>query len=183
MVRLSVGLILLVVFTGRAQSYQPVDAGSTVGFKIRNFGTTVEGSFTGLAGSIAFDPEHPEKAKISVTVNAASINTGIGLRDKHLKKEDYLAAATHPTLSFSSSRITFQKPGEGRAEGTLTIKKTSRQVTIPFTYTILENTLNLKGELTINRRDFDVGGNSLTMADDVRIVLDVQAMRIAESDR
>ena len=88
-----------------AQNYTAADAGSEVKFSIKNFGLNVDGSFKGLQGKIVFDPANLSTATINVSVDAATVNTGNGSRDKHLKKDDYFDVAHHTKLTFLSSKI------------------------------------------------------------------------------
>ena len=62
------------------------DSGSTVKFKIKNLGVTVTGSLSGLKGKASFDPANLGQSSIESTVDVGTINTGIDLRDDHLKK-------------------------------------------------------------------------------------------------
>ena len=91
--------------SGWSQNFQPTDEGSSVTFKIKNLGLSVEGSFTGLKGTIQFDPNDLQSSKFNVSIKAASINTGINLRDKHLKKEEYFNAANFSEIRFVSTRV------------------------------------------------------------------------------
>lgn len=70
-----------------AQTFKPVDAGSIIKFTIKNFGLPVEGTFTDLQGEITFDIQNPANGKFNVSVDANSINTGIEMRDNHLRKK------------------------------------------------------------------------------------------------
>ncbi len=47
---------LAVMFNAITQTYTPTNEKQAVNFSIKNFGLIVEGSFTGLVGSIVFDP-------------------------------------------------------------------------------------------------------------------------------
>ena len=81
------GLMLLAQF----QTMKPVDEGSAVKFRIKNFGGTVIGSFKGLNGTIHFNPSDLSSAAFDVTVDVNTINTGIDMRNNDLKKEKYFA--------------------------------------------------------------------------------------------
>ena len=72
-----------------AQQYTPADAGSSVKFVIKNFGLNVDGSFMGLQGKITFNRDNLAASVFNVSVDAATVNTGNGKRDTHLKKEEY----------------------------------------------------------------------------------------------
>jgi len=125
--------------------YKPVDIGSDIQFKVRNFGFNVSGSLTGLSGRIKFDPELPAEASFDVSVDPNTINTGIDMRDDHLKKFSYLDAKDH-----------------------------TQPVTFPFTAEATQGGYHFKGMFTINRKDFDVGGSS-TISDEVQIALSIIA--------
>lgn len=156
-----------------AQVLAPLGGSSRVSFKIRNFGTTVEGTMSGLKGTIRFDAGTISTAQFDVTLDANTIDTGISMRDNHLHKKDYFDVATYPSIRFVSTKVSAVKAGEATVTGTLTIKKTSKEITFPFKYTQLNDLPQFSAEFAINRRDFNVGGSSMTMSDDVKIVLSV----------
>lgn len=159
-----------------AQNYIPADASSEVRFAIKNFGVTVNGSFKGLKGKIIFDEQALAASSVTVTVDASTVNTGNGSRDKHLKKEDYFNAEAYPTLSFVSTKIT-GKPGAYNIEGNLTIKGTTKTISFPFTATATTNGYRLNGQFKINRRNFNVGGSSWVLSDDLTVSLSVTVIK------
>ena len=63
--------ILSVNILAFGQSFVPVDSGSTVKFRIKNFGFNVDGSFSGLKGTINFDPGNPDAGSFDVSVVTA----------------------------------------------------------------------------------------------------------------
>lgn len=148
---------------------------AAVTFKIRNAGLTVNGSFDGFMGNLVFDPAMPEKAQLSASVNTSTIDTGIGMRNNHLKKEEYFDVANHPKITLKSTHI--EKKGANAYLGTfaLTIKGTTRNVTIPFTVSQTGTIAQFGGEFEINRRDYNVGGRNLLMGNDVTITIAIQA--------
>ena len=146
-----------------------------VTFKIRNAGLNVDGSFKGFDGMLIFDPAAPEKGQLSATVETATLETGITMRNNHVKKEEYFDVATYPKIKLKSTNIT--KKGNNEYVGTfaLTLKKTTKNVTIPFTFTQTGSTGQFEGEFSINRRDYDVGGRSLLMSNEATIHISIQA--------
>lgn len=161
-----------------AQQYNATDAGSEVKFTIKNFGLNVNGSFKGLQGKIAFDPGKLAAASINVSVDAATVNTGNGARDKHLKKEEYFDISNHPKLAFVSSKLSAGAvAGTYNLQGTLTIKGISKQINFPFTATAIANGYRFEGKFKINRRDFKVGGGSWVLSDELAISLNVSAIK------
>lgn len=148
---------------------------AAVTFKIRNAGLNVDGTFGGFSGQLVFDPATPEKAQLSASVDATTLETGINLRNNHLKKPDYFDVAAHPRISLKSTKI--EKKGGNAYLGTfaLTLKGTTRTVMIPFTVAQSGMMAQFSGEFVINRRDYEVGGRSLLLSDDVKINLSIQA--------
>lgn len=177
----NIAVLFLFFFTATclyAQQYVPVDAGSSVKFVIKNFGLSVDGSFKGLQGKISFSPENLSAAVFNVSVDAATVNTGNGSRDGHLKKDDYFDVAKYPTINFTSTKITTgSKQGEYTMNGTVTIKGISKPVSFPFVVSTAASGNIFSGQFKINRRNFKVGGNSLVLSDDVTLTLNVSTVK------
>lgn len=177
MKRLSVLLLLMVsLIEINAQKLQPADEGSSVKFSIKNFGFATGGNFSGLKGAVQFDPANSGAASFNVTVDAGSINTGNTTRDNHLRKNEYFDVANHPLISFTS--ISVSKVAGSASfviTGSLTIKGITKKITFPFTATTQNNGYLFSGSFTINRRDFGIGGNSMVLADNLQVTLNVFA--------
>ena len=150
---------------------------SNITFIIKNAGLSVSGKFSGFESKLNFYPDHLASSTILASVDANSINTNLDLRDKHLKKEEYFDVAKYPKIEMSS--VSFEKLTEGYFKGKfkLTIKKTSKEVNIPFYYSESKGTAQLRGSISIDRRDFKVGGNSWTLSDSVKISILVNATK------
>lgn len=169
-------VLLLLANIGFGQLYTPSDSQSKVHFVIKNFGAKTGGDFTGLKGSIAFDPKDLNSARFKVSVNAVSVNTNNKTRDKHLRKEEYFDVEKFPLVSFESTKITATSvTGRYFVTGNLTIKDVTKMVRFGFTATPSNNGYAFKGTFEINRRDFGVGGNSISLADKLTVTLDITA--------
>jgi polyisoprenoid-binding protein YceI len=167
----------MIVLTGNLliAQYKPVDNGSSVKFKIKNFGINTSGSFTGLQGYIKFDTNHPDEASFDVSVDANTINTGTEMRDNHLRNDTYFDVKNYLRIRFVSTKVTAStKPGVLFIFGKLTIKNQTKDISFPFTTTATNEGYLFKGEFTINRRDFGVGGASV-ISDNLEVQLSVLA--------
>ena len=159
-----------------AQNYVPADSISQVNFKIKNFGINVGGSFRGLQGTILFDPSNLATSRFEVQVDAASVNTGIDMRDEHLRREEYFDVKNYPHIKFISTRITpSTKSGWLFIFGNLTLKNVTREISFPFKANRIGEDYVFEGEFKLNRRDFGVGGGSMVMGDNVTISMAVLA--------
>lgn len=107
---------------------------SSVNFKIRHFFTPVAGSYGDWDGVIRFDPANLSGSSINMTINAGSVNTANDRRDAHLRTADFFETDKFPTMRFVSTNI--QKMGENSfvAVGNLTIKETTKEIRLPFTF-------------------------------------------------
>ncbi len=170
-------LIFFLLFSiAYSQQYTVVDEGSEVGFTIRNFGVNVKGSFSGLEGEIVFDEKDLASSEFRVTVKANTVNTGIKRRDNHLNQEEYLDTEKHPLLQFISDKVTTSTDKDHWfIFGKLTIKGVTKEISFPFKAIKESNDYIFEGSFTINRRDFNVGGGSISMADELTVNLKVLA--------
>jgi polyisoprenoid-binding protein YceI len=168
----------IVLSTGLfSQALVPGEEGSSVRFRIKNLGFNVTGSFSGLDGAIHFDAAKPASASFEVSIDANTVNTGIDMRDSHLRKEDYFDVKNHPRIRFVSTKVTNStKAGTFFLYGNLTIKGTTKEISFPFSATPNETGYLFEGEFKINRRDFKVGGGS-TVGDNLTVMLKVQAKK------
>jgi polyisoprenoid-binding protein YceI len=170
-------LLSMIVLSGNmlTAQYRPVDNGSSVQFKIKNFGININGSFTGLQGNIKFDINHVSDANFDVSVDVNTVNTGIEMRDSHLRNDTYFDVKNYPRIHFVSTKVTAStKAGVLFIFGKLTIKNQTRDISFPFTATTTNDGYLFKGVFNINRRDFDVGGSSI-ISDNLEVQLSVLA--------
>ena len=146
---------------------------SSISFKIKNAGLTVDGTFSGLEATIKFNSIKPDDGSITASVSTKSVNTGNDMRDGHLRKEEYFNAEKFPKIILQSTSI--EKTGPITYKGTfnLTMKGVTKQVIIPFNFLKIPEKTEFKGSFSINRRDFGVGGSSISMSDNVTLALDI----------
>lgn len=129
---------------------------SKVTFEIANTGlNTVEGSFTGMNGTLQFDENNLGSSSFNVCINASTINTGNKSRDKHLKNEDFFDVEKYPTICFKSESISQSSFGFV-AKGSLTMHGITKAIEIPFVY----KNQTFTGNFFIKRLDYGVGPNS-----------------------
>ena len=86
-----------------------VDAAHTrVGFVARHaMVTKVRGQFNDFEGSGVVDAADFTKSSVTVTIQAASIDTRNEQRDAHLRSNDFLAMEDYPQITFTSTGMGF----------------------------------------------------------------------------
>ncbi len=176
-----------------AQTTWQIDpAHSRAQFTVRHFMiSNVRGDFGTLKGTVEnFDGKDVTKARLSVTIDAASLTTRVQRRDDHLRSADFLDVENHPTLTFESTSITPAGGGKYNMHGNLTIRGTTRPVTLvlePVSQSIVDpqarTRVGAEASGRINRRDFGVNftqmldNNVIGVADEVVIQLDAELVR------
>jgi polyisoprenoid-binding protein YceI len=171
---LSLLLFISCIITTQAQQLKPIDSKSEVKFTVKNFGLNTPGTFKGLKGSIQFNSSDISSASFNVSIDANTVNTGIDMRDNHLKGEDYFDAEKYPTINFVSTGIKADNDGY-IISGQLTIKGISKNISFPFTATSQNGGMLFTGDFSIDRKDFDVGGGSAVLSNHVDVSLKVFA--------
>jgi polyisoprenoid-binding protein YceI len=159
-----------------AQSLRPIDNESEISFTINNFGLSTKGSLSGLTGTIIWNQADVKTASFNVSIASKTINTDNRLRDDHLKKLDYFNVEKFPTINIQSNQIKVgAKPGEFKMDATLTIKGILKNIYFPFSVISQNNKQIFSANFEINRRDFGIGGGSISLSNTVKISLKVIA--------
>ena len=104
-------------------------AHSRIAFKVRHMLGTAKGHFAKFKGTIEVDREHPEQSTVTVTIDAASIDTGIAKRDDHLRGELF-DVARYPDITFRSRRVKRTGTKTGEIAGDLTMHGVTRAITL-----------------------------------------------------
>ena len=129
----------------------------TIAISVKQLGSDVQGSFADWTAAITFDETaQGVMGDVDVTVSIPSLTLG-SVTEEALKPE-YFDAGTHPTAKFLAE-IT-RTDAAYVATGTLTIKGQSVPVVLPFDLTLDGDRAEMTGSLTVDRRDFGIGGES-----------------------
>lgn len=130
--------IIAAVFAGLIMSFTAATSGmwssdaahSRLGFTVKHLGISdFNGSFTKYDVKLTATKEDFSDAKISMSGDAGSINTGNEMRDGHLKSADFFDAEKFPTFSFESTSIKKAK-GLYMVVGNLTLHGVTKPVTL-----------------------------------------------------
>lgn len=156
-----------------------------VEFSAKHLGMmTVRGTFLDLTATGYIDPDHPEASSVDVTIQTASIRTHNPQRDNDLRSSNFLEADKYPTMTFKSTKVEAAGQDRYKMTGDLTIKGTTRPVTLSVVKYGEFNDPNMMGhriaysaEGKINRKDFGMTFNMMLdgkwiVSDDVQIMIE-----------
>lgn len=176
---LAAGLLaLLVATTAGAESrvYAIDPARSRIGFHATSRLMDADGGFSRFGGEIRLEDDRLETAIGQVTVEVASLDTGIPLRDRHLRSDDFFDVQRYPRATFVVSAV--RREGDRvTVAGDLTIRGVSRPLQSPVTVTVSGSGVRVVGSFTVNRRDFGIAYQSRLnpVGDEVRVSFELVA--------
>lgn len=140
-----------------------------IDFKIKNLGIKVKGNFSEINITSYIDTENLDNNYVNANIKVNSINTGNTKRDEHLLKEYYFDADKYEEIRFKSANIKKLQDNSYSLTGNLTIKNTTKIISIPLEIDETENGITITSNFAINRRDFNIGGSSWILSDIVKV--------------
>ncbi|MFE2378802.1 YceI family protein [Streptomyces sp. NPDC059398] len=171
-------------------SYVLDPAHTRIGFVARHaMITKVRGSFAEFEGTLQLDGADPAQSRVAVTIKTDSIDTGNEQRDGHLRTNDFLDAPNYPQITFTSTGIEQLDDSHFRLSGDLTIKDTSKPISIDFELTgsaqdpFGNQRVGFEGEVAISRKEYGMTwnatleGGGVLVGDRVVLEFDVSAIK------
>ena len=168
-------------------------AHTTVDFRVRHLMVSnVRGEFSGVSGTVVYDPTNPANSKIEAVIDATTIATRDPKRDAHLKSADFLDVEKFPKITFVSTKITPAGEGKWKATGNLTIHGITKEVTLLVEGPTSETKdpwgnikIGASATTKINRKDFGLVWNvgletgGVLVGDEVTIHLELELAKQA----
>lgn len=131
-------------------------AQSEIGFDFTSKLHDGSGRFARMIAEGSFDRRDPTKVAATLTIDAASIETGITVRDTHLKSADFFNVEKYPTVTYNITSAEMDATGKQlTVHGDLTMMETTTSVAAPVSiFDNSDGSVTLRGSATINRRDW-----------------------------
>ncbi len=149
--------------------------------------TKVRGRFSDVRGQITID-EEPTKSHVEVEIGVASVSTGNGDRDVHLKSGDFFDVEQYPTITFASTGVKPVRDNTWEVVGDLTVHGTTKPVTLQVDFDgggaspMGDERIGFSAATEVNREDFGLTWNialetgGFLVGKSARIELAVQAI-------
>ena len=138
---------------------------NNAGFKLDAPLESINGSASGVSGSVTFDPANPGATSGKIVVATGSLKLPNPMQQQHMLSDKWLDAAKNPEISFESKAFkNVQTTGDSTTAdvtGTFTLKGVSKEITVPVKLTYLKDKLgdrvpNQKGDLLVIRANFSI---------------------------
>lgn len=166
-----------------------IDAGhSAIEFGVKHLGiSTTRGRFQKFSGHVEVDAEGVPQ-QVQVRIEAASVDTNMADRDKHLRSPDFFDVGLHPAITYRSSAVRPAGPNTYEIDGELTLRGVTKAVR--FTATVEPAMVDpwgnerVAGRATgkLSRKDWGLTWNSvletggLLVSDEVKFTLEVEVV-------
>jgi polyisoprenoid-binding protein YceI len=181
-----IALTLLAALTAAAQDTWTIDPNHTSAqFSVRHLGvSTVRGAFTKVSGTVQYDPANPAKTAIQATIDVASVDTRVEMRDNDLRSANYFDVAKYPTITFQSKRVEAAGAGKLKVIGDLTIHGTTKEVVLDVDGPSPQmkdpwgnQRVGASATTKVNRMDFGVSGGKGAVGEEISITIDIEATK------
>jgi polyisoprenoid-binding protein YceI len=138
---------------------------NNAGFKLDAPLESINGSASGVSGTVAFDSENPGATTGKIVVTTASLMVPNSMQRGHMLSDKWLDAAKFPEISFEAKEFKNVKTdGDNTTAdvtGTFTLKGISKELTVPVKMTYMKDKLadrvpGQKGDLLVIRASFSI---------------------------
>lgn len=144
---------------------------STIKFHV-DASVAIDGTFDKWDATLTFTSTDPTTGVLDVKIQAASVDTGSGMKDGKLKGKDFFDADNNPVISFKSTKITQSGPGTYDVQGNFTIRGVTKVETLQLTGSGQgTGSGEIKGTMAFDRKDYGMthGIPFLKIADRVEV--------------
>ncbi|PKW08707.1 Polyisoprenoid-binding protein YceI [Streptomyces sp. 1222.5] len=151
--------------------------------------SSVHGRFTEFGGTIEIAPDDVTRSRVAAVIRAASVDTGNGMRDTHLKSADFLDVERHPEITYRSTGVTAAGSDRWTVHGELSMHGVVRPVELDLAYLGTGadpwggTRAAFRATAELHREDFAMNYNQVLQAGiaaigtTLKIELDIQAVQ------
>ena len=155
---------------------------STIKFGVKA-SVPIEGTFDKWDATLVYTSSHVEDGVLDIKIQAASVNTGSGMKDGKLKSKDFFDVEQDPYITFHSNKIVQTGPSSFEIQGEFTIRGVSKPEPLSLTVTGTKGSGHgeIKGTMAFDRKDYGMnkGIPLVKIADRVEVTVDLVADRVS----
>jgi polyisoprenoid-binding protein YceI len=154
---------------------------STIKFFVKS-SVALEGNFSKWDATLTFQSPDVSTGVLDIKIQAASVNTGSGMKDRKLKSKDFFNVKDDPLITFMSKTFVQTGPHNYEVQGDFTIRGVTKPDKLILTVE-REGTASgdIKGTMAFDRRDYgmDKGIPFIKIADRVEVTIALEAKRVS----
>ena len=178
-------LLASVVFPSVSYAQVPVfeitPGESTINFDVKA-SVAIRGKFDKWDATITMTSPELSTAVLDIKIQAATVDTGSGMKDGKLKSKDFFDAEHNPLITFHSTKVEQTGPDTIVFDGDFTIRGVTKQEKLTFTISGKgTGTGTVKGTMAFDRKDYGMnkGIPLVKIADRVAVDVDLTAKRVS----
>ncbi|MBL4854095.1 MAG: YceI family protein [Robiginitomaculum sp.] len=163
--------------SAKTQSNWAVDKStSSIAFSGEQTGEKFTGSFANFDVQITFSPDDLAGAKIVAVIDLASVDAGDKDRNGALPGKEWFFVKKFPKARFEATGFKHLGGNAYETTGQLTIRGVDKTITLPFTLDIEGGQAAMQGQISLNRRDYNIGTGMWKNEDWVKHNVNVQVV-------
>jgi polyisoprenoid-binding protein YceI len=178
-------LVTSAVFPSPSRAQAPVFAitpeQSTIKFYVKS-SVEIEGNFDKWDATLTFKSTDVSTGVLDIKIQAATVNTGSGMKDGKLKGKDFFDVKHDPFITFHSTKIVKTGVNTYTVEGNFTIRGVTKPDTLMLTVE-RDGTASgdIKGTMAFDRKDYGMDGSIpfIKIADRVEVTIALEAKRVS----
>ena len=178
-------LVLAVLFPSVGYAQAPVfeveAVSSTINFHVKA-STTLAGKFDKWKADLTFASPDETTAVLDIEIEAASVDTGSGIKNGKLKSKDFFDVDANPIISFKSTKVVKTGHNTYEVDGDFKIRGVSNPEKLKLTvFGKGGGTGEITGTMVFNRKDYgmDKGIPFIKIADHVDVSFHLKGKRIS----
>jgi polyisoprenoid-binding protein YceI len=182
---MGLGLLAFAIFPSVSRAQAPVFAitpeKSTVTFAVKA-SVPIEGNFEKWDATLVFTSTDINTGVLDIKIQAATVNTGSGMKDGKLRSKDFFDVEKDPLITFHSKSITQTGPTTFDVQGDFTIRGVTKAETLQLVVTGAgTGSGTIKGTMAFDRKDYGMNSGIpfIKIADRVEVTVDMIVKRVS----
>ncbi len=184
--RLTLSLLLvsaLLPSVARAQApvFKITPEDSTIKFNVKA-SVAIEGNFDKWDATLTFSSTDATSGVLDIKIQAATVNTGSGMKDDKLRSKDFFDVKQDPLITFHSTKVVQTGPNTFDIPGKFTIRGVTKDETLNLVVSGKGTASgDIKGTMAFDRKDYGMNSGIpfIKIADRVEVTVDLHGKRIS----
>jgi polyisoprenoid-binding protein YceI len=142
----------------------------------------IEGNFDQWDATLTFSSTDATSGVLDIKIQAATVNTGSGMKDDKLRGKDFFDVKQDPLITFHSTKIVQTGPNTFDIPGKITIRGVTKDETLNLVVSGKgTGTGDIKGTMAFDRKDYGMNSGIpfIKIADRVEVTVDLHGKRIS----
>ena len=178
---LLVSALLPSVASAQAPVFKITPEDSTIKFNVKA-SVAIEGNFDKWDATLTFTSADATSGVLDIKIQAATVNTGSGMKDDKLRSKDFFDVKQDPLITFHSTKVVQTGPNTFDIPGKFTIRGVTKDETLNLVVSGKgTGSGDIKGTMAFDRKDYGMNSGIpfIKIADRVEVTVDLHGKRVS----